>query len=82
MTFDPYKVLSDYASTPCSVQFWSADAPSIEFPSLHAAVVHAGDEGALTKWADITVHLEREDIAYGTEKVRLLIQATRKTNDL
>ncbi|MDO9416103.1 hypothetical protein [Pararhizobium sp.] len=78
MAFDPLILLAEYADTPCSVQFWIADTPSVELPSLRAAVAYAAKNGAMTQSADITVHLPREDIVYGTEKVRLLVQAIGK----
>ena len=74
MALDPTQAFSDYARTPCSVQFWVAGADALEFRSLRAAVIYARDNGASTKSVEITVHLPREDIAYGTEKVRELVK--------
>jgi hypothetical protein len=74
MALDPTQAFSDYARTPCSVQFWVAGADALEFRSLRAAVIYARDNGALTKSVEITVHLPREDIAYGTDKVRELVK--------
>ena len=38
MALDPTQAFSDYARTPCSVQFWVAGADALEFRSLRAAV--------------------------------------------
>jgi hypothetical protein len=74
MALDPNLAFSDYANTPCSVQFWVAGVASVECRSLRAAVIYARDHGASTESVEITVHLPREDIAYGTEKVRELVK--------
>ncbi|WP_047454535.1 hypothetical protein [Rhizobium rhizogenes] len=77
MTLDPLKALSDYDEVKCTVQFWIADAPAVEFNSLKAAVRYAKDHGGRWQEIEITVHLPREDIVYATEKVHRLIDALR-----
>ncbi len=77
MAFDPTKALTSYQDAECSVQFWIKDAPASVFQSLEDAVVYARDNGAGWKDVEITVHLPREDIGYGTGKVRTLIEALR-----
>ena len=79
MAFDPTKALYTYADTECSVQMWIADAKPVQFPSLKDAVSYANEQGG--KWNDveITVHLDREDIAYGTDKTRMLIDALQRS---
>jgi hypothetical protein len=51
----------------------------VQFPSLKDAVSYANEQGG--KWNDveITVHLDREDIAYGTDKTRMLIDALQRS---
>lgn len=80
MAFDPTKALHTYAGTECSVQMWVADAKPVQFPSLKDAVSYANEQGG--KWNDveITVHLAREDIAYGTDKTRMLIDALQRSS--
>ncbi|PZM08187.1 hypothetical protein [Rhizobium tubonense] len=80
MALDPNQAFTDYKYTPCSVQFWVAGVASVEFRSLRAAVIYARDNGALTESVEITVHLPREDIAYGTEKVRELVKQLSAAN--
>jgi hypothetical protein len=77
MALDPIKALSDYGEAKCTVQFWIADAPAVEFSSLKAAVRYAKDHGGRWEEIEITVHLPREDIVYATEKVHRLIDALR-----
>ncbi|GAJ96936.1 hypothetical protein MOV66_29230 [Agrobacterium sp. SHOUNA12C] len=77
MALDPLKALSDYGEATCTVQFWIADAPAVEFNSLKAAVRYAKDNGGRWQEIEITVHLPREDIVYATEKVHRLIDALR-----
>ena len=78
MAFDPIKTLTTYANTECSVQMWIADAPVVQFRSLRDAVAYAKAQGG--KWTDveITVHMPREDIAYGSDKTRMLIDAAER----
>ena len=75
MAFDPSKTLYSFAETPCSVQIWLAESQVAEFPSLPDAVAYAKQQGG--KWNDveITVHMPREDIVYGTDKTRSMIDA-------
>jgi hypothetical protein len=75
MALDPLKALSDYGEAKCTVQFWIAGAPAVEFNSLKAAVRYAKDQGGRWQEIEITVHLPREDIVYATEKVHRLIDA-------
>lgn len=75
MALDPEKAFLDYSAADCSVQFWTAKAPAVQFPSLEAAVRFAKDHGGRWKEIEITVHLPREDIAFGTGKVHQLIDA-------
>lgn len=75
MALDPIKAFSDYAETDCSVQFWVADAPAMQFKSLEAAVRYAKDHGGRWEEIEITVHLPREDIVYATDKVHRLIDS-------
>ncbi len=79
MAFDPTKALHTYSGTECSVQIWVAYAKPVQFPSLKDAVFYANEQGG--KWNDveITVHLAREDIAYGTDKTRMLIDALQRS---
>ncbi|MDB5524479.1 MAG: hypothetical protein JWM58_2242 [Rhizobium sp.] len=80
MAFDPVKTLYTYADTDCSVQMWVADAKPVQFSSLKDAVAYAKEQGG--KWNDveITVHLPREDIAYGSDKTRMLIDALERSS--
>jgi len=80
MAFDPIKTLHSYSSTDCSVQMWLADAKPVSFASLKDAVSYAKQQGG--KWNDveITVHLAREDIAYGSDKTRMLIDALERVS--
>jgi hypothetical protein len=75
MALDPLKAFSDYDEASCTVQFWIADAPAVEFDSLRAAVRYAKDQGGRWQEIEITVHLPREDIVYATDKVHRLIDA-------
>ncbi|MGV4796186.1 hypothetical protein [Rhizobium sp. F40D2] len=77
MALDPLKALSDYSEADCTVQFWIADAPAVEFRSLPAAVSYAKNNGGRWQEIEITVHLPREDIVYATDKVHQLIDALR-----
>ncbi|TBC15703.1 hypothetical protein ELH40_12595 [Rhizobium ruizarguesonis] len=38
MALDPEKAFLDYSAADCSVQFWTADAPAVQFTSLEAIV--------------------------------------------
>lgn len=78
MAFDPNKALADFDDVECSVQFWIAGAPAETFPSLRAAVNHAFKNGGKWNEIEITVHLPREDIVYGTAKTHILIDTARK----
>jgi hypothetical protein len=75
MALDPVTAFTDYAEADCSLQFWVADAPVVQFRSLLAAVQYAKDNGGRWKDIEITVHMPREDIVYATEKVHRLIDA-------
>ncbi|WP_049734250.1 hypothetical protein [Rhizobium ecuadorense] len=77
MALDPLKALSDYCEADCTVQFWVAGAPAVEFKSLQAAVSYARNNGGRWQEIEITVHLPREDIVYATDKVHQLIDALR-----
>jgi len=77
MALDPLKALTDYAEADCSVQFWAPGTPAAEFRSLRAAVIYARENGGRWNDIEITVHLPREDIVYGTEKVQRLIDSLR-----
>jgi len=81
MALDPIKALADYAEADCTVQFWIADAPAVEFKSLSAAVSYAKEHGGRWQEIEITVHLPREDIVYATEKVHRLIDALKIPGD-
>ncbi|MDB5554800.1 MAG: hypothetical protein JWL86_4784 [Rhizobium sp.] len=78
MAFDPSKTLLSYGETPCSVQVWSAETMSGEFNSLSEAVAFAKQHNG--KWNDveITVHLKREDIVYGSDKCHMMIDALER----
>ncbi|MBY5739945.1 hypothetical protein [Rhizobium leguminosarum] len=75
MALDPEKAFLDYGAADCSVQFWTAKAPAVQFRSLEAAVRFAKDHGGRWEEIEITVHLPREDIAFATGKVHQLIDA-------
>ena len=79
MAFDPTKTLVSYGETPCSVQVWASETMSAEFESLPEAVAYAKQHNG--KWNDveITVHLKREDIVYGSDKCRMMIDALERT---
>ncbi|UIJ81585.1 hypothetical protein LZK78_09940 [Rhizobium leguminosarum] len=75
MALDPEKAFLDYSAADCSVQFWTANAPAVQFTSLEAAVRFAKDHGGRWEEIEITVHLPREDIVFATGKVHQLIDA-------
>lgn len=75
MALDALQAFSDYARVDCTVQFWIADAPAVQFKSLKAAVGYAKEHGGRWQEIEITVHLAREDIVYATQKVHQLIDA-------
>lgn len=77
MALDPIKAFTEFAEADCSVQFWIPDTPAVQFRSLRAAVIYARENGGRWNDIEITVHLPREDIVYGTEKVHRLIEALR-----
>lgn len=78
MAFDPIATLSSYSAAECSVQMLQAGAKPVQFSGLAAAAAYAKEQGG--KWNDveITVHLPREDIVYGSDKVRILIDALKR----
>lgn len=78
MAFDPIKTLTTYAQTDCSVQMWVTDATAVQFRSLRDAVAYAKAQGGKWTDVDITVHLPREDIVYGSDKTRMLIDAAER----
>ena len=78
MAFDPSQVLYTHARTSCSVQFWMTDGPSGEFKGLKEAVAFARDNKGKWNDVDITVHMPREDVTYGSDKVRMLIDALER----
>ena len=78
MAFDPIMALSNYSETECSVQFWIADTPPLQFRSLKDAVTYARDHGGRWNEIEITVHLPREDIVYATVKSRILMDALQQ----
>ena len=80
MAFDPSKTLLSYGETPCSVQVWATETMSGEFNSLPEAVAFAKQHNG--KWNDleITVHLKREDIVYGSDKCRMMIDALERAS--
>jgi hypothetical protein len=80
MAFDPTKTLYTYASTECSVQIWLSDAKPVQFPSMTDAVAYANQQGGKWNEVEITVHLPREDIVYGTDKTRMLIDANERAS--
>ena len=82
MAFDPIKTLSSYSNTDCSVQLWVSDAPAVQFRSLKDAVSYAKQNGGKWNDVDITVHLAREDITYGSDKTRMLIDALERLSKL
>ncbi|MGZ2379894.1 hypothetical protein EHI44_11010 [Rhizobium leguminosarum] len=75
MALDPEKAFLDYSAADCSVQFWTANSPAVQFTSLEAAVRFAKDHGGRWEEIEITVHLPREDIVFATGKVHQLIDA-------
>lgn len=75
MALDPQKAFLDYSAADCSVQFWTPNAPTVEFRSLESAVRFAKDHGGRWEEIEITVHLPREDIVFATGKVHQLIDA-------
>ncbi|UIK19473.1 hypothetical protein LZK79_10835 [Rhizobium leguminosarum] len=75
MALDPEKAFLDYSAADCSVQFWTANAPAVQFTSLEAAVRFAKEHGGRWEEIEITVHLPREDIVFATGKVHQLIDA-------
>jgi hypothetical protein len=78
MAFDPIKTLTTYANTECSVQMWVADAAAVQFGSLGEAVAYAKAQGGKWTDVDITVHMPSEDIAFGSDKTRMLIDAAER----
>jgi hypothetical protein len=80
MAFDPTKTLYTYADTECSVQMWVSGASPVQFPSLKDAVSYASQQGGKWNEVEITVHLPREDIVYGTDKTRMLIDAVERAS--
>jgi hypothetical protein len=76
--FDPMQALETHADSECSVQFWLPDAKPVHCASIGEAVAYASQHGG--KWNDVelTVHRAREDIAYGTDKTRMLIDAQER----
>jgi hypothetical protein len=78
MAFDPSQTLHTYSRTDCTVQFWMTDGPSGQFKGIKDAVTFARDNKGKWNDVDITVHLAREDITYGSDKVRMLIDALER----
>lgn len=78
MAFDPSQTLYTYSRTDCTVQFWMENGPRGEFKGLKEAVAFARDHKGKWNDVDITVHLPREDITYGSDKVRMLIDALER----
>lgn len=77
--FDPMQALDTYAESECSVQFWVPDAKPFHCGSIGEALAYASKHGGKWNGVELTVHLAREDIVYGTDKTRMLIDAQERT---
>lgn len=76
--FDPMHALDTYANSACSVQFWLPDAKPYHCSSIAEALTYASKHGAKWNSVELTVHRSREDIVYGTDKTRMLIDAQER----
>lgn len=76
--FDPMQALETHAQSECSVQFWLPDAKPFHCSSIGEAVAYANKHGGKWNEVELTVHRAREDIAYGTDKTRMLIDAQER----
>ena len=78
MAFDPMQALDTHANSECSVQIWLPDAKPFHCSSIKEAIAYAIEKGG--KWNDVelTVHRAREDIVYGTDKNRMMIDAQER----
>lgn len=59
------------------VQFWQPEAEPFHCLSIGDAVAYASKRGGKWNEVELTVHRAREDIVYGTEKTRMLIDGRR-----
>ena len=76
--FDPMQALDTHANSACSVQFWLPDAKPFHCSSIREALSYASQHGAKWNSVELTVHRSREDIVYGTDKTRMLIDAQER----
>lgn len=76
--FDPTQVLDTYADSECSVQLWLPDAEPFHCSSIAEALSYASKHGGKWNSVELTVHRPREDIVYGTDKTRMLIDAQER----
>jgi hypothetical protein len=76
--FDPMKALETYAESECSVQFWLPDAKPFQCSSIGEALAYASKHGGKWNSVELTVHRRSEDIVYGTDKTRMLIDAQER----
>lgn len=76
--FDPMQALHTYADSDCSVQFWLPDAKPFHCSSIGEALAYANKHGGKWNSVELTVHRSREDIVYGTDKTRMLIDAQER----
>jgi hypothetical protein len=78
MAFDPMKTLETHANAECSVQMWLPDAEPFHCSTLRQALSYAIEKGGKWNEVELTVHRAREDIVYGTDKTRMLIDAQER----
>jgi hypothetical protein len=76
--FDPIQVLDAYADSECSVQILLPDAKAFHCSSIAEAISYASQQGGKWNGVELTVHLSREDIVFGTDKTRMLINAQER----
>lgn len=76
--FDPMQAIHAYADTECSVQLWLPDAKPFYCSSISEALSYASKHGGKWNSVELTVHRAREDIVYGTDKTRMLIDALER----
>jgi hypothetical protein len=77
-TFDPMQTIDAYADTECSVQLLLPDAKAFHCSSIDEALSYASRNGGKWNGVELTVHRDREDIVYGTDKTRMLIAALER----
>jgi hypothetical protein len=73
--FDPMQTIDAYADTECSIQLLLPDAKVFHCSSIGEALTYASENGGKWNGVELTVHRDREDIVYGTDKTRMLIVA-------